>query len=189
LYKVGKITIYFCDVFHKIKITRILMTLQQSIVLSLSLSLLTPSLTHAQDYRTALGLRVGAANFVSLKHFFSPAAASEVFAGYRYWTERGAWFNVVGLYQHHFSIEGAPGLKWYVGGGASVLLWDDKPNNLPVGNAQTSLSLLGVVGLDFKFSKAPINASIDWAPGISLGPGRPHSGSGYGAIALRYTFK
>ncbi len=142
----------------------------------------------SQDYRTALGLRLGAPHCISLKHFTSNAGAIEVFAGYRYRGRKDTWFNLGGLYEHHFPITGAPGLKWYVGGGAAVLLWDYVDNRPPAGYARTTVSLLGALGLDFKFPKAPINLSLDWVPIVFLGYVGPYFGGGYGAISVRYTF-
>ncbi len=142
----------------------------------------------AQDYQTALGLRLGAPHSISLKHFIGNNSAIEVFAGYRYWSRRDSWFNLAGLYEHHIPIEGAPGLKWYVGGGAALLFWDYVDNSPPPGYSSITVSLLGALGLDYKFPKAPLNLSVDWVPIIFLGYVRPRFGGGYGAFSVRYTF-
>ncbi len=159
----------------------------RSAIFVVLLLLVSPAL-HSQNYRTALGVRFGAPHSISLKHFVNKSDAIEVFAGYRYWSKRDSWFNVAGLYEHHLPIEGAPGLRWYVGGGASLLFWDYVDNPPPAGYAYTTVALLGALGLDFKFPKAPINLSADWVPIVFLGYVRPRFGGGYGALSVRYTF-
>ncbi len=142
----------------------------------------------SQNYRTALGLRLGAPHCISLKRFTGNADAIEVFAGYRYRGRKDSWFNLGGLYEHHSPIAGAPGLRWYVGGGAAVLFWNYVDNWPLAGYARTTVSLLGALGLDFKLSNAPINLSADWVPIVFLGYMGPYFGGGYGAIGVRYTF-
>ncbi len=72
-----------------------------------------------QNYKSAIGLRLGYPISVSYKTFISEPGAIEVFAGFRSWNYY-SWFNVGALYQHHFAITSVEGLDWYVGGGASA---------------------------------------------------------------------
>ncbi len=144
----------------------------------------------AQEYRTAIGARLGYPLSASFKQFISDPGAVEVFAGFRAWTFY-RWFNIGGMYQHHFPIEGVEGLKWYAGGGASVFFWSY--DDVFIGRSEysnTSLGILGVVGLDYKFSDIPLNLSLDWVPTFFVGSGYITGfGGGYGALSARYTLK
>lgn len=129
----------------------------------------------SQNYTTALGVKFypGA---VSLKHFIKDNHALE---GLGYFWNRG--FRITGLYEIHGDINGAPGLRWYVGPGAHVGFYSSKYGG------GSSIGVDGVLGLDYKFKEAPINLSLDWQPSFEFGDGRGFSGD-WGGLAIRYTF-
>lgn len=143
---------------------------------------------HAQDYKTAIGLRLGYPVSASLKHFISEPGALELTAGFRSWAGYG-WMNVGAMYQHHFPIEGVDGLKWYVGGGGSVFFWSFSNANIRKDYATTTFGIIAVGGIDYKFEDAPVNLSLDWAPIIAFNGYNRGFGYGYGAISARYTLK
>ncbi len=160
------------------------MHLRKLLFLALFLCLFAAAAS-AQEYRSAIGARLGYPLSASYKHFISAPGAIELFAGTRGWTTY-RWFNVGGIYQHHFPIEGVSGLKWYVGGGASIFFWSY--GDAFVGSyGSTSFGVLGVLGLDYKFTEAPINLSLDWVPLLFLNGFGRGFGSGYGALSVRYT--
>src|SRR5262245_51676212 len=78
------------------------------------------SSAHSTSYRTALGVKIWDGGGISLKHFFNKNAGELI--GY-FWY-RGVRFT--GLYEIHGDINGAPGLKWYIGPGAHVGFYNDK---------------------------------------------------------------
>ncbi len=128
------------------------------------------------SYKTALGVKFypGA---VSLKHFIKPNVALE---GIGYFWQKG--FRVTGLYEFHGDIRGAKGLKWYAGPGAHIGFYNDQY----YGGA-TSIGVDGVLGLDYKFTGAPINLSLDWQPSFEFGDYSGFTGD-WGGFAIRYTF-
>ncbi|MCB0575217.1 MAG: hypothetical protein KDC61_11705 [Saprospiraceae bacterium] len=140
----------------------------------------------AQDYHSAIGLRLGYPASISYKHFISEPGAIEAFLGfrsYRYYR----WMNIGGLYEHHMPITGADGLNWYVGGGASLFFWNYKDNFPDNEDGNTSFGVLGAIGLDYKFANAPLNVSVDWLPVFFVnGYGNGFAG-GYGALSVPYT--
>ncbi|MEO5891571.1 MAG: hypothetical protein ABIQ31_15070 [Ferruginibacter sp.] len=143
---------------------------------------------NSSDYVTALGVKVypgsgGAA--VTLKHFLNKGIAVEAL-GYAF--QRGA--RVTGLLEFHWDITGAPGLKWYAGPGVHVGFYNDKYyTNDRFGGSYASAGLDGVIGLDYKFNKIPLNLSADWQPSFDFGNERYHGfGGDFGGIAARYTF-
>lgn len=136
----------------------------------------------SSSYQTALGIKFypGA---VSLKSFIAPNKALE---GLGYFYSDG--FRLTGLYEIHGNIEGAEGLKWYVGPGAHIAVWNDtwKKEN-PDRNSGVAIGIDGVLGLDYKFKGAPINMSLDWQPSFNF-VGYNYFEGGWGGLAVRYTF-
>ncbi|MBL7737899.1 MAG: hypothetical protein JNK14_01685 [Chitinophagaceae bacterium] len=128
------------------------------------------------DYTTALGVKVWDGGGISLKHFFNEKHAGELIA---YFWNRGVRFT--GLYEIHGDINGAPGLRWYIGPGAHVGFYNTKYGD------GAFIGIDGVIGLDYKFNGAPINVSLDWQPSIEFGTGRGFWG-GWGGLGIRYTF-
>lgn len=145
---------------------------------------------NAQNYTSAIGLRLGYPLSVSYKHFLSENGAVEVFGGFRSYSGYG-WFNVGGLYQYHKPIPDVDGLNWYFGGGASVFFWN-YDNDFVFGDeddSSLSVGLLGNVGLEYTFKEAPINVSVDWVPIFFVNGYGSGFGGGYGALAVRYVLK
>jgi len=144
----------------------------------------------SSGYTTALGLKVwGDGAGVSIKHFIAPHHALE---GIGYVWNGGT--RITGLYEFHFDIDGVPGLKWYVGPGAHVGLYNSYyydrryPNNrLGYRSSGSFAGVDGVIGLDYKFTGAPINVSLDWQPSFEFGNDRGFFG-GWGGAGVRYTF-
>jgi outer membrane protein W len=142
--------------------------------------------SNAQEYQSAIGLRLGYPTSITYKHFINDRGAVEAFLGARvYSTYR--WTNIGLAYQHHTVIPDVSGLKWYYGGGASLFFWNyDKGFD---GDGNLSIGVLGVLGLDYKFADHPINLSVDWMPLIFLNGYGSGFGGGYGALSARYTIK
>ncbi len=142
------------------------------------------SSTSGSDYTTALGVKFLDGAGITFKHFVNDKAAIEA-VGY-FWN-RGA--RITGLYEFHFDIAGAQGLKWYVGPGAHIgfynnRYWDRYGNKF--GNRSFG-GIDGVLGLDYKVKSAPLNFSLDWQPSFEFGENRGFIGS-WGGFAIRFTF-
>jgi hypothetical protein len=137
---------------------------------------------NSSSYKTALGVKVWDGGGISLKHFFQGNNAGE-FIGY-FWSKG---FRFTGLYEIHGNFSGAPGLKWYVGPGGHIGFYDyhDNKNNHIVG---TYLGIDGVLGLDYKFRRAPINMSLDWQPSFEFGDNAAGFVGNWGGLGIRYTF-
>lgn len=132
---------------------------------------------HSQSYTTALGVKFYPGS-ISLKHFVNGTNALE---GLGYFWDKG--FRITGLYEIHGDINGAPGLKWYIGPGAHLGFYNTK------WGGGTSVGIDGVLGLDYKINAAPIDLSLDWQPSFEFGDRYGHGFSGnWGGFAIRYTF-
>lgn len=116
------------------------------------------------SYRTALGAKVyfgdGTTGGINIKHFLNSTGALEGSLLF----EKG-FMGIEGLYDWHQNIQGAPGLKWYVGGGGLLFF----PTKDEYGN-DVLFALRGALGLDYKFNGAPINLSFDLNPVFTLTP-------------------
>ncbi len=140
---------------------------------------------NSSSYRTALGVKVWDGGGISLKHFFNGNNAGELI-GY-FWSNG---FRLTGLYEIHGPISGAPGLQWYIGPGLHVGAYNDQHthhNDDNYHHSHGSVGIDGVLGLDYKFNRAPINLSIDWQPSFEFADGHGFAGS-WGGLGIRYTF-
>lgn len=157
-------------------------TLILLLVITLSLSKISYSQSMGSDYRTALGVKFypGA---LTIKHFVQDNRALE---GLLYFWSHG--FRFTGLYEVHGDINGAPGLKWYVGPGAHIGAYGERWNRGRhyYEDGDLSLGIDGVLGLDYKISGAPINLSLDIQPTIEL-LSHPYLDV-WGGLAIRFTF-
>lgn len=136
------------------------------------------SSTNSSDYTTAVGLKFYP-TAISLKHFLTGNKNALEVLGY--FTNHGT--RITGLYEIHGDINGAEGLRWYIGPGAHVGLYNTKYG----GNS--SVGIDGVLGLDYKINSAPINLSVDWQPSFEFGNNFDNGFVGdWAGIAIRYTF-
>ncbi|NOT37360.1 MAG: hypothetical protein HOP11_08285 [Saprospiraceae bacterium] len=152
----------------------------------LFITILATSTTQAQDYKSAIGLRLGYPTSISYKHFISEKGAIEGVLGYRGYTYYN-WLNLSGFYEHHNAIASVDRLSWYYGGGASIYKWSYDDDFYPNNDFNSlSFGLHGIIGLDYRFD-FPLNLSVDWIPTVILG-GEFLSGFGgsYGALSARY---
>lgn len=133
------------------------------------------------SYTTALGVKVYPGS-ISVKHFYEQNKAVE---GLLYLWNYGV--RATGLYEIHGDINGAPGLKWYLGPGAHIGFWNNTWKEVfPTRENGISLGIDGVIGLDYKINGAPINISLDWQPSFNL-IGYTYFEGGWGGLGIRYT--
>ncbi len=145
-----------------------------SLVLLAASSLLDPA--DAQDYKVAIGVRFSSAsptlsNSVSIKYFMNESSAVEGLVSF------GSRFGLGALYEKHQLIGGTPAFTWFYGGGGYI----------GFENGQTWLGPTGIVGLDYKFSNAPLNLSLDWKPELDIIPNINFVPDAF-ALTARFTF-
>ena len=150
----------------------------RTILVCVTLVVISGCYTHlsAQDYKLALGLRLSTAsptlaNSVSVKYFMDQTNAVEGLISF------GDRFGLGALYERHQLIGGVPAFTWFwgVGGYAG---WQSN---------QTFLGPTGAIGLDYKFTNAPVNLSLDWKPELDILPNINFVPSAF-AVSIRYTF-
>lgn len=155
--------------------------------------LLTCGNLQGQDYKKAIGLRLGYPASISYKVFLDGSNnAVEGFVSFRNY---GNWknnfryrsFGIGIAYQVHNQIKEVNGLQWYYGVGGAVRFYNDNDGFLD-DDDRTGIVILGFLGLDFKFPEAPINISLDWVPAFRVTGYNNGFGGDNGALAVRYTF-
>ncbi len=148
-----------------------------------AVAILTMSLSSAkaQDYNNAIGGRFGSANGVSFKTALNKGAMLELVANFRS-NKNTDYFKLTGLYEVYKPINGAKGLNFYYGAGASIGSYKVKGFDGDVYFAAN-----GVLGLDYKFDGVPINLSLDWVPALELTPNTGFYGGDVG-LGVRFTF-
>ncbi len=169
----------------------------KKILLASFLLFLTANL-RAQDYKTGIGFRLGGVNSgITVKHFTGSTTALEGIVGFARHS-----ISFTGLWEKHQSFPNAAGLKWFYGFGAHVGFF---PGDYSYGNyyyykykgnktiiyddrTYTSNVYLGgdfILGLEYKFTNAPISIGLDLKPQIDIVPG--FYGYFDGAFTFRFT--
>lgn len=114
--------------------------------------------SQSPNYRFAAGVRLSnssptLSSAISGKFFATNKTAVE---GIVAWGNR---FGIGALVEIHNQFS-TPGLSWFYGGGAYVGFQD----------SDTYFGPTGIVGLDYKFTNAPVNLSLDWKPELDILP-------------------
>ncbi len=134
----------------------------------------------SQNYNQAIGLKFPGGFAVTYKKFIADSKALEAQAMLAKESVR-----FVGLYEWHFAFNSVPQLSWYVGPGVHLGFYRQEYKTKYSTNVD--LGIDGIIGLDYKFSGAPVNVSLDWQPSITF-TGSGGSTPAYGGLAIRYTF-
>jgi hypothetical protein len=142
------------------------------------------TLSNAQEYETAAGLRGGLYNGVTIKHFLGGKSAVEGIA-----TTRWQGFNLTALYElHKWRAFDVDRLNWYYGIGGHLGLWNGTYATwLPDANNYVVIGVDVILALEYTFEEIPINVSVDWKPAFNLIGTSGFRGDG-GAFSIRYVF-
>jgi len=140
----------------------------------------------AQDYKSAVGLRLGYPISATYKTFVNESMAFEGFVGYRSFFG-ASYINLNAAVQIHqdLELENLEGLQWYYGAGAGYYIWSFDG----AGGSFNSVGISGYLGLSYTLKNTPVNFSVDWVPTVLIG-GSGIFGSGFtgssAALAVRY---
>src|SRR5690349_3703856 len=111
----------------------------------------------AQEYKTAVGIRLGPSSPAiapgfTIKHFLDEKHAVEGIVGIN------DGIGICGLYEWHFPVTSVEHLQWFAGAGAYAAY---RSSTSYIGGA-------GIIGVDYKFPDIPLNISVDWKPELNL---------------------
>ena len=136
---------------------------------------------YAEGYTSAIGVKMfpGA---LSYKKFTKNNKAFEAIG---YVTLDGLSLSV--LKEFYAPINDVDQLTWFYGYGGHLGIWSDefKKTNLGTSNSNIAVGFDGIIGLDYKIKKSPINLSFDWQPSFSIIQAYFKN---QGGIGVRYTF-
>lgn len=165
--------------------------LRASTVFILSLSVAAVS---AQGYKTGIGFRLSGWNSgITIKQSVGGSSAIEGIVALRYRS-----VILTGLYEKHTAFPSAEGLSWFFGGGAHIGFYNDgydyyyynyRGNKVYVykdnGSPTTGFGADFILGLAYKFKKAPVDLSLDVKPFVDFVDG--FTGNWDGALSIRFT--
>ncbi len=166
----------------------------KKIILSAFLLLGLAFSAQAQDIsKNALGLRLGSSNGfgteISYQRGLGDNNRLELDLGWRDGKNYSA-FQLTGIYQWVWNIEG--GFNWYAGVGGGVGSWsgDDFTFNGQRfdGGNETVLFVAGDIGIEYNFKEVPIQLSLDFRPELYFNDNvNDDFGPGLG-LGIRYRF-
>lgn len=139
---------------------------------------------YAQVYGSAIGGRLAYGGLISYKHSLNPEIMAEgIFA------VRWGGIELTALIERYTPAFENENMYWYYGGGMHLGLHGrnntiDPPEDA---NSKTYINLGAdlVGGLEYRFSNAPISASVDYIPSFFFTGDRWFVGEGVG-LSLRY---
>ena len=142
----------------------------------LFISLIISFSLKAQEYKTAVGIRLGPSSPAiapgfTIKHFLDEKHAVEGIVGIN------DGIGICGLYEWHFPVTSVEHLQWFAGAGAYAAY---RSSTSYIGGA-------GIIGVDYKFPDIPLNISVDWKPELNLIESVGFEASGVG-FSARFTF-
>ena len=141
------------------------------------------SISSAQDYQTAIGLRAGFSNGLTVKHFIGARSALEGILASRW---RG--LEITGLYEIHNRFFNTERLNWYIGFGGHAGFWNgDYAEWGTPGTSYAVIGVDGILGLEYNFMEVPINIGLDWKPAFNF-VGYSGFWADGGALSIRYIF-
>jgi outer membrane protein W len=153
-------------------------------ILIIGFNMLFQSNSLAQNYKTAVGARIGYPLTLSGKYFIDESIAVEANLGLRAFSGY-SWVALSAAGLKHKPLDVLDGLNWYYGAGLSVYFW--RVERLTTLSSSSSLGLQGYLGLDYTFKKSPINVTIDWTPTFFIKSFTPGLGTRFGGLGIRYT--
>mgnify|MGYP003429008466 FL=1 len=121
---------------------------------------------NAQDYKTALGVRLSSANAmqnnsVSFKQFITDKTAIEALFTF------GDPLALGALLEFHKPLAAA-GLSYYYGAGGYISFVKKVNTTTLKETTDPNFGAQGVIGLDYKFNNIPLNISLDWKPELNI---------------------
>ncbi len=120
----------------------------------------------AQDYKTALGVRLSSSNAmqnnsISIKQFISERTAIEGLFTF------GDPLALGALIEFHKPLSAA-GLTYFYGAGGYIAFLKTVNVTTQKTSTDANFGAQGVIGLDYKFNNIPLNISLDWKPELNI---------------------
>jgi hypothetical protein len=135
-------------------------------LLLFSASLFFAQSVSAQQYKTALGVRLSSSaamvnNSISFKQFLNEKSAIEALFSF------GDPLALGALYEVHKPLS-VDGIQWFYGAGGYIGFVKEFNVDKNRNETNTNFGGMGVLGLDYKFANIPLNLSLDWKPELNI---------------------
>jgi hypothetical protein len=127
-------------------------------------------------YQTAIGVK-GFPFGVDFKTFVGRRGRAIELIGYF-----SDGFRLTGLYEFHGKLNAPGNIKWYLGFGAHGGYYEKGEEE------GISAGFDGVIGLDYKFPRMPLNLALDWQPSFETVTPKTEFEAGRGGLAIRFAF-
>lgn len=134
----------------------------------------TKTAINTDQYNTAIGLRAGITEGLTIKHFVNSTSAFEGILGL--WPN--AW-GFTALYEKHAPAFSLEGMNWYYGGGSHITFetrriyywykYGDRYLYHYTSGGNTWLGIDGILGLEYKIKTIPCAISLDMKPYMEIG--------------------
>lgn len=141
----------------------------------------------SQNYKNAVGARLGYPFGFTVKHFFGQQGSIEGILGFRGRSAEG-----IAMYEHHFYPAKRKEFAFYVGGGGHLGFYNHYPpywkSDVTRRGAYLAVGLDAILGVEWTFTEIPLNLGFDWKPGFNF---YRDTGFLYAdfAVSLRYAFR
>jgi hypothetical protein len=167
----------FTSLFNLIK----LRIMKQSIFCTLLVLCASTALIQAQDYKSAIGGKLGYGLVASYKTFLNEKSGIDIFGGIHWGGSLMGGVN----YSIHADIKSVDNLRWYYGAGANFFSWTS------IGYDWAEVGVSGNIGLEYTFDDIPLNLSLDYVPTFVVYETDDFDNvrrfrTGYGALTARY---
>lgn len=118
------------------------------------------------SHKSAVGGRFGSASGLNFRYALAENRALEGILSVQS-NSTSSRFRLVGLYEYYKPI--LPNLSWYYGFGGSIgsykyKSFTDNSGTMHPSNTELSLSIDGIIGLDYMIPDSPISLSLDVKP-------------------------
>ena len=146
----------------------------KKIITFLSAIVLTAGIAGAQDYKNAIGVRLGDGAGINYKHKMMNGNAFDIILDFSFFNSGSAYLT--GLYEWYTPIS-SNGFSLYYGLGAHLGAFKET----------FALGIDGIIGVEYKFPNAPIALSLDYKPALNFLPDVDPFFNSFG-FGIKYTF-
>ncbi|UYQ94292.1 hypothetical protein MKQ68_04195 [Chitinophaga horti] len=161
---------------------------------ALSLGANAQRMSNPADYKVGLGVRFNPwiVGFTAKGFLKGPHALEGIVHHYFNGGDNINNVTITGLYEYHWNVFGVSEFNMYAGGGAHLAIWERRyyDNGRWHNDGSDAMpGLDGIFGLEYTFSKIPLNLSADLKPYFHFNGDNDFFGRQIGGMSVRYTFK
>lgn len=148
------------------------------LILSFFILIISSQITHAQDYKSSLGVRLGTYISTSFSTYISEGRSVEGLAGITREANQTD-FILGGFYKFNMDVTSqVPTLKWYFGAGL-YLNFNNEAGNV-------SFLPSSIIGMEYTLEHTPVNFFLDISPFYNINSNSDNSFNIHANLGARY---